>query len=535
MNVVNTQSRPGALSKALRYLIPVLLHLAAVRALWPYMKYYVDGDALCYLNIVQRYLAGDYTHAINAFWSPMGCWLTALTVKCTGWELFTAAITVNAASTAALIFSSQCLFNRFRTAAWEQWCFGIMSSLFWAYAVYFQSFTDFWQYFLLTVGVWVLLQEQLTRKWYLWVLLGVLAALAYFSKAYSFFFFPFIIFAGAGIRLLEAPVFNWKRLVLVCAVAGGVMLLIAAPWIMLLHEKYGFWTTSTAGKLNSTWWLVGTQELRPDIKAVVPPPYEGSLFYFEDPYLVQGPIRHFYDSPRLFLKQLLRIAYNGLGWVSTGNRISPFFFLTWLVTLLLFFRKDLRRAAGPGLRLITVVYLVYPLPFWLFTFEGGRYTWFVMPIGAILSLIYAEKALFPRIGRWPSRIFVAVFFLCHLVTPVTDMRKMLHQGAAEYKLAGELKRLNIRGSFISNRSYADAFLSLAQISWFAQCPWYCHTLNNFSTQELLADARRYGVKYYFYFYEGTGDDYQLTGPGGQPLPEVTQGSVKGLKVFLLQP
>ncbi|WP_157976898.1 hypothetical protein [Taibaiella helva] len=517
------------------YLFPPLLLVLLVWATWPHMRYYVDSDALCYLNIAKQYLEGNFNHAVNAFWSPMGCWLTALLVKASGLELFTAAIVVNTVSVIGLMVSTQRLFNRFRTSTFERWCFGLMSAGFWLYALYFQSFTDFWQYFFLSLGLLLLLRSDFTKKVWIWLLLGLLSSLAYFSKAYSFFFFPLMIFMAAVMHLRSLRPFPWQRLITICLVAGVVMLALDAPWLYLLHEKYGIWTSSTAGKLNASWFLVGTQEFRPGIRVVVPPPYEGSLFYFEDPYFAQGRIVHFYDSPGLLLRQLARIGYNALGWVGTGNRISPFFFLTWLITLVLLATKGWFRGLKLPLKILLLVYLVYPLPFWLFTFEGGRYTWFIMPAAAILFLVYAGERLLPLFSSWGRKAFTAVFFLSFLVTPVSDLKKMWGKGEAEYRLAGELKRLGIRGAFVSNRSYADASISMAQLSWFSQNPWYCQPLNTANTGALLADARRYGVRYYFYFYEGAGDDYQLTTPDGQALPDLTQNRVPGLKVFSITP
>lgn len=523
-------------SQWLVYLLPPFLLCLLVYGTWPYMRYYVDSDALSYLNIVRQYLEGHYDHAVNAFWSPMGCWLTVLLVKLSGGELFTSAIIVNTVSVAGLMISTQHLFNRFRTDRFERWCFGFMSAGFWLYALYFQSFTDFWQYLFLTLGLLLLLRDDFTRKVWIWLLLGLLGSLAYFSKAYSFFFFPLMIFMAALVQLKDQDgPFRWKRLISICLVAGTVMLAIDAPWLYLLHQKYGFWTSSTAGKLNSSWFLVGTQEFRPGIKALVPPPYEGSLFYFEDPYLAQGRFVHFYDSPGLFIRQLARIGYNALGWVSTSNRISPFFLLTWLITLVLLTLKGWFRSCPGPLRILLLVYLVYPLPFWLFTFEGGRYTWFIMPASAILFLYYSGKRLFPLIGPWTRKCFIAVFFCSFLVTPVSDLKQMWGKGAGEHRMAQQLQRLGIRGSFACNLSYADASISLAQLSWFSQNAWYCQPLNRYSTRELLEDARRYGVKYYFYFYNGAGEDYRLTGADGQPLPDLTEGSIPGLKVFLITP
>lgn len=114
----NTRQRQG--STWLLYTVPVLLLCLLVLVTWPYMRYYVDSDALSYLNIVQQYLNGDFAHAINGFWSPMGCWLTVFMVKATGLPLFTSAIIVNTISVAGLILSTQVLFSRFRTSPLER-------------------------------------------------------------------------------------------------------------------------------------------------------------------------------------------------------------------------------------------------------------------------------------------------------------------------------------------------------------------------------------------------------------------------------
>ncbi|WP_118976039.1 hypothetical protein [Taibaiella koreensis] len=531
--VPGAPSRPGPQWPV--YVVPPLLLVLLVWLTWPHMRYYVDSDALCYLNIAKQYVAGHYDHAINAYWSPMGCWLTAILAKLTGWELFTSAIIVNTVSVAGLMVSSQCLFNRFRDRPFERWCFGLMSAGFWLYALYFQSFTDFWQFLFQMLGLLLLLRDDFTEKVWIWLLLGVLGALAYFSKAYSFFFFPLMIFMAASVRLRVPGSFRWKRLVAICLVAGGVMLAFDAPWIYLLHEKYGIWTTSTAGKLNASWRIVGTQEFRQGIKTVVPPPYDGSLFYFEDPYRVQGRLVRFYDSPGTMLRQLARIGYNALGWVSVSNRISPFFFLTWLITLALLATRGWFRKLGPPMKILLLVYLVYPLPFWPFTFEGGRYVWFIMPAAAILFFVYAGEKLVPLLSPRIGKAFTAVFFLSFLVNPVLELKTMWGKGAAEHHMAQELKSLGIQGAFVSNRSYADASISLSQLSWFSQNAWYCQPLNTTSTRELLDDARRYGVHYYFYFYEGNGDDYQLRTADGRIQPDLSQDRIPGLKVFSLAP
>lgn len=523
---------PGRPALAL-YLLPVLLLCTCVFVLWPYYQYYIDPDAISYLTLVESYVKGDYAHAVNAFWSPMGCWTTALVIKLTGWQAFAAAIVANTLPAAGMVWLGQVLFHRFRPDFWERICFGIISALFWSYTVYFQSFTDIWQFFFLTLGLLILLHRSFTRSPLLWILLGIVAALSYFSKAYSFYFFPLMIFIVSGMRLRDSGRFSFKKLFLISLVSIGVMMLIAAPWLYLIHEKYHIWTSSTAGKLNFSWWLAGTQELRGDITVLVPPPpYSHSIFYFEDPYLVQGRFVHFYDSPKLFIKQIARIGFNVVGWVQSTNRISPFYFVTWLVSIVLLFSKGIAFFNTTEKKVILIIFLIFPLPYWTVTFDGGRYLWFTIPLSIILGLWYAQL-LFPLLSRRMRKVFIFVFCCSYIITPIADMKDMFKVGQAEHEVAGALKALRIQGSFVSNLSYASGKAKLHRIAWFTGSPWYCHTLDQYSNSQILQDARRYHVKYYFYFYNGTGGDYELRAEDGSSYPEITGNKIPGMKVFLL--
>lgn len=526
---VHTSPQKG---NALHFVIPALLLCALVWFLWRYFQYYIDPDAISYLNITQRYIDGDYTHAINSFWSPMGYWLTAVMVKATGWPLFASAIIVNTIPALGIVLSGQLLFHKFRHSGFERWCFGLMSAIFWAYATYYQSFTDAWQFFFLMIGLLILLHKNFLQSPLQWLCLGIIAALSYYGKAYSFYFFPLMILIVTAWRLKAIEgAFNYKKLALILVVSVGIMMLAIAPWIYLVHEKYGIWTSSTAGTLNMSWWLVGTQEFREGVTVLVPPPYKGSLFYFEDPYLLQGSMTHFWDSPRLFVKQLFRTGYNFISWVSSTNRISAFYFFTWLLCILLAFRKnDIFRTMDK--KILIAIFLVFPLPYWLLTFDGGRYLWFTIPLVSIFTLDIAEHLLFPKLNKVLRRIFIAVFFISFIVTPLYEMKSMFKAGSSEYKMAQDLQKSGISGgSFASNRSYADGAARIIRLAWFSQNAWYCHTLNKFSTEEILRDAERYQVKYYFYFYDGTGNDYHLKDLDGNYLPDITHGTIKGLKVY----
>ncbi len=510
---------------------PPLLLIIIVAALWRYYQYYIDPDAISYLNIVERYVAGDYAHAINAFWSPLGVWGTTLLVKLTGCDLFLCAIIFNTLAAAGTVIASQQLFHQFRSSGWERLFFGLTSALFWSYTVYFQSFTDIWQFFFLTCGLLILLRADFLEKPLLWILLGLTGTMAYFGKAYSFYFFPIMIISIILLKMNEKGNINWIKLLKVSSIAIITMMAAAFPWLFLIHEKYGIWTSSTAGQLNLSWWLVGTQEFRPGITVLVPPVYKGSLFYFEDPFLVQGKLTRMWDSPALFIKQIARVGFNAFNWVACNNRISAFYFASWIMSIIFLFKKEHYFSGRYNMKILVVLFLIFPLPYWLMTFDGGRYLWFTIPLVCILHLFMAERLVFPYLSQKLRKLYTIIFFLSFLVTPVLDMKEMFRAGQDDFEMAQKLKDKGINGSFATNRSYADGVLSLTRIAWFTQNPWYCHTLNNFTTSDILADARRYGVKYYFYFYEGSGDDYHLEDKAGKDLPDLTGGSIPGIKVF----
>src|SRR5690242_7728105 len=39
---------------------------------------FLNNDTLSYINLAERYVAGDWQHAINGFWSPMYVWLVCI-------------------------------------------------------------------------------------------------------------------------------------------------------------------------------------------------------------------------------------------------------------------------------------------------------------------------------------------------------------------------------------------------------------------------------------------------------------------------
>ena len=62
-----------------RYLFSCIFYLFATAIIFPYIRWYADNpDTFQYLAIAIKYLSGDWSHAINGYWSPIISWLLAI-------------------------------------------------------------------------------------------------------------------------------------------------------------------------------------------------------------------------------------------------------------------------------------------------------------------------------------------------------------------------------------------------------------------------------------------------------------------------
>jgi 4-amino-4-deoxy-L-arabinose transferase-like glycosyltransferase len=516
------------------YLLSIVTLPLTIILLFPHLQHYIDPDATSYFTIIKRYLEQDISGAINAFWSPMGIWLTVLLLKVTSLPLFTAALIINSLASLGTILVSQYIFHKIRYSKFERFCFAVSFSLFWAYATYQQLFTDIWQYFFLLLAICIIWKKDFTQNVFWWIIAGIIGALAYYSKAYAFYYFPLMLLVIFFIKIKLEKNLSTKKAILIFLIIMATMYTLTIPWIYILYQKYGFITSSTSGSLNLSWWLIGKPIHPEHIQILVPPIDNKSLFYFEDPYFSQGEFPKFWHSFPLFFKQIVRIAYNYIDWVKSTNFMSSFYFVVWFLTLISFFAKKISLQHEKQ-RIIALVFLTFPIGYWLISFQNGRYVWLTIPLLMILGLIYAEKLLFPYINKISRQIFVLVLFLSILPSCITDIKSMATVGHEEFTIGNQLKEMGIKGSFISNKAYmSDQGHFILRTAYFSGCPWYYYGENKWNNRELLLEAKKYDVDYYFYFFNGTTEDYLLEDLNGNKIEDITQNRIKGLKVFPLK-
>ena len=464
--------------------------------IYPHYQYFIDPDGVSYLAISKRYASGDLLKAINGYWSPWSCWLTAVLIS-QGLHPIPASVVINTFGAIGVIAISQSYFLKFNIGRQLQWLFCGTLSLFLCYAVFWQSFDDLWECFFLLCALRLILADDFELKPQLWIATGAVGALAYFAKAYAF---PFFIFNIICCTYFIAGRTNKALWLKICGVSIFILLLISIPWIVALHEKYGIWTTSTAGSLNMSWYLVGHPQWKTGLGALLPPPYPDSPCYWEDPYLVNGPTPHFWNSWHLLGLQFLRLGLNMWKLLVSMLQLSVFFPLLALAGLSSFRLKRSNVIFAGKSRLMILSFLLFPLGYALINFES-RYLWYMVPLAMVMA-----GMILPTIGRQSlKKALMLIIPASFLIYPGLTMKKIYNAGADEYRVAHDLHNMNMQGTFTAKALPGITGQRMQRLAYFAQMPYYSMPDTSISDNALMAELMRYRINY-FLVYSGNEAD-----------------------------
>jgi hypothetical protein len=450
--------------------LSLLLFATATFLVFPYYQYYVDPDAVSYLTLAKRYAHGDFQTAVNGYWSPWSCWLTAVLIK-QGMAAMKAAIFINALGAGGFLGACFFLFKKFTLDIKIVFFLQVTIAVFLVYAVFKQSFADLWGFFFLLVALLILLKNDFLEKPYWWLVLGCVGALAYLAKAYALPYF--VLWMAVSIPWMlyrKESKISVKKTLLILSGIFIPLLLLSFPWWYLLHDKYGSWMTGTAGSLNLSWYLVGHPFYKEGISLLLPPPYANAIYYWEDPFLVNGATPHFWNTLPYFVLQLVRLGYNALKFFNSANELSCFFIPASLLFCLLLFSKKLNAFFPKSLSTVAIAFLLFPLGYAFINFEA-RYLWCLLPMSMLVAVLGLEK-LRTIVSRRFYFILVAVFCMSYLVYPVWDMKAMFQVGKAEFQLAQQLKAHGIQGGFACNIAYGKEFQRVARVAYFSENPYY---------------------------------------------------------------
>ena len=522
----------GAMRKYIPFFLSALLMCLLVYCIYPYLQYYIDPDGTAYLTISKRYARGDYHTAINGYWSPWSCWLTALLIK-TGLEAIPASVAINTIGAAGFLYISQALFLRFNLSRSLQWLMCVTLAFFLCYAVYWQSFDDLWECFFLLTTLRIMLSAHFIEKPVLWVAIGITGTLAYFAKAYSF---PFFILntVCCSYFLTKGDKKLWAR---ISITAVAVMTLCSLPWIWALHQKYGIWTTSTAGTLNTSWYLVGHPHWKAGIDLLLPPPYPDSPNYWEDPWLVNGDTPHFWNSWHLLGLQLLRVGLNIWKFIVSSFQLSVFFIvIVGYTKWRLFWKKDM---ADSREKVLMLSFLLFTVGYILVNFES-RYLWYMVPLSMVLGGSIIQEKLGSS-NRFVKFLIFGLFAASYLAIPAKSLYEMKSDSYNNANIAygmpyGDPFGILKGSSFTSNVLPGRQTRAILAAAYLKGAQYYSIPSADTNAVRLLKEINRYRVKNYVNWCDPRSHRFfMLRDSTGMPYPYIDADKGGCLTVFTINP
>jgi hypothetical protein len=379
------------------------------------VRFWISPDGNNYLDVASAYLRRDWSHAVNAYWSPLFSWLLAFCLwifrPSPYWES-TLLHLLNLAGLLVALRSFEFLFHGFlrmqkqfaqadgaeeKLSDFEWWTLGY--GLFLSTSLFVLTVTsttpDIWVLALtcLIAGLVLRIWTQ-AGGWGLFAALGLALGCAYLTKT---FYFPmtFIFLPTAWLATG-----NSRKTLKQAALGFVVFALIAGPWIATLSRAKHRVTFGDVGKLNFAMML-----------DQIPQPF---FWQGEDATgTPKHPVRQLLSKPRLFefgapVGGTYPPAYDTSYWM---EGVRPHFSLRGLL-------RVLRQSAGTffqiwmtqieyGVALLFFLILAWRKPGWKLLLLKQSYLWLPPLVGcAAYAIVHVE---FRLVGPFVPVLWIAAF------------------------------------------------------------------------------------------------------------------------------
>jgi hypothetical protein len=237
----------------------------------------INNDGFVYLAIAEHYAAGE--SAVRGSWSPMYSWLIAALIRLAipaviGQKL------VAYLSGLFWVLSAQVLAKRFNLTPLMRLGVALACAILAAQLTYFEVTPDLLGSGFINLYLALILRLQdRARPVRLGLLAGMIGGLAYLAKAYNLpFFLAHLMLSAVLFMLHGVPL---RRIVFFIAPALITLVIMSAPWLFILADRYGGFTIGTSGAVAHAFVGPSTERAACGTTMLCPGP-DDVLFPWED-------------------------------------------------------------------------------------------------------------------------------------------------------------------------------------------------------------------------------------------------------------
>lgn len=431
--MTSPQHHPASKILAIAELIAWLSYAVLAALVMNYTIWYLDNpDAFQYLSIAEKYAAGHFNLAINAYWSPLLSWLL-VPFLFLGQEGIESLKLLQVFLGLATLLSWSSLLRLFRLSIYYHLILLFAAIPFLLSYACLQSAADLLFLGILMMTLVICVQEPYSKgsKWKI-VLPAIMGALLYLSKAFGAVLFIFLLLASAVYQIKMQKDRSAVRNHLLVLI---VFFILISPWVILISLKQGHFSISDAARYNLT------REVAPlpgEIKnlpvlsnQLLEPPDSLALSAWEAPgdVISLQPLRPFESaSDRDHYLQLIKRNFLTI-WYYDFHRQTGFCFLLIVVLSLVFLKHIRERFIRPevyfSLAVIFGLYFGYSI-----ILVHTRYIWMC----TFLMLLLIGLCLNEWSNKIPSsRLFQVLFLMIALWAIKRPVKEVLFSEDREIK------------------------------------------------------------------------------------------------------
>ncbi len=509
----------------------IIAHLVVCFALLPRFQYFIEADFTSYATIARKYAAFDFFNAVNAYWSPLISWLMTpfLMVDVSAIYAFRWIVILFGAGVIWQIYKlmeNQAVHPILKAG-------GLAATA--SYTVYFSlyySMPDILPVFFLLL--YFRLHSTLFLSKQKAVFVGLIGAIAYFSKAYCFpfillHFFTVLLFLGWTDR--EKLVQNGKK----AAWFLGSFLVFSSFWIVPISLKSNVVTIGSSGAFNYMLKMRNPSSDKltfPMDYGLIAPPNASATSIWENPPSDLGAWNEqdyfrgnsFFVQAKIFLKNVF-----GLG--KTLNYYNPFFYVLLLFSIiyclsLLISKKN--KAMKDNIFQVSLFACLYPSGY-LMVFFTERYLWLLFVLLVVL-LVLASNLIYKRLDlhSW-QLIFIALgIFAVSAFAPLDRLRNLADRPAKKAEILFEDARI-IQTVIPPSAKIAvnRGWMSGNTIAFLNDYQFYGESSPYRSEKHFQSDLQRFDIEYLIL------SNFEKSSMV-EGCPEILGDKIPGTKIFWLK-
>ncbi|MCS7052450.1 MAG: hypothetical protein NZM09_01810 [Ignavibacterium sp.] len=461
-------------------------------------KYFIHGinpDSISYISISKKYYNGNFFEAINAYWGPLFSWLLL--------PSFLLKIEQHIFARLITIFLSIILFvliNKFLIRLNVNEKIRVLGIYFFILpAIYFSFYRLTPDYLLLIITliyVYLTTEEKFWDSKSLVFLSSFLGALMFLTKSYGLMFFlsyqTILIFIE---YLLYKKI---SKIVLVRYIVSIILFLILiAPWIYLLSEKYGSFTISSSGTINLRIVNPELNFKHPSIDSGFAIPSDKfSVSAWDDPninsYPNWNPFSNIQDLKYFVFNTLKNVLKFLLFFIVFSPPLALFAFLIKV--------KDLKNIILLKILIAAIIFALGYTPIYI----ENRYIW---PTFILLSLIGFYSLSSAQIKIFTSKTYSVLINLIIIISFSPFMIYGLKQQAPNNDFYFQAKNIKDRFELFGNFASTNHWEQGLAFSYFLNSKFFGTEKLSINNPKLYEKAKKLGINYIFDYTE---EPYQLS-------------------------